>query len=116
MKNSMAVEVMSSLSIAEPGWVGIPVIVDLVWELTHTHKVKRAGVVTILNKLLSCQEIIVEKNEIVRQSVDLYDGAKIEFADCLIACSAKAAGCSKTMTFDRRAARDAGGAGMELLG
>lgn len=115
-KNAMAVEVMSSLSIAEPGWVGIPVIVDLVWELTHTHQLKRAGVVKILNELLSCRDIVIEKSEIVRKSVDLYEGAKIEFADCLIACSAKAAGCNRTMTFDRRAARDARDAGMELLG
>ena len=35
-----------------------------------------------------------------------------DFADCLIAVSARAAGCRKTVTFDKIAARDAG---MELI-
>jgi hypothetical protein len=39
-------------------------------------KVKRAGVVTVLIKLLPCREITVENNEFVRQSVDLHEREK----------------------------------------
>jgi predicted nucleic-acid-binding protein len=45
--------------------------------------------------------------------LNLYRNTRADFADCLIAASAKAAGCSRTVTFDRIAARDAG---MELIG
>jgi predicted nucleic-acid-binding protein len=66
-----------------------------------------------LDKLLSSREIVVEQSEIVRESLNLYRNTRADFADCLIAASAKAAGCSRTVTFDRIAARDAG---MELVG
>jgi predicted nucleic-acid-binding protein len=42
-----------------------------------------------------------------------YHKDNADFADCLIASSARAAGCSQTVTFDRNAARDAG---LQLLG
>jgi len=38
----------------------------------------------------------------------LQKARKADFADCLIAASARAARCSRTLTFDRIAARDAG--------
>jgi predicted nucleic-acid-binding protein len=104
--------VMCSLSATEPGWVGVAVLVDLVWEMTHAYKLNRVGVYRILDKLLSSEVIVVEQSEIVRQALNLYRDANTEFADCLISSSAKAAGCSRTVTFDRRAARDAG---MELI-
>jgi predicted nucleic-acid-binding protein len=112
-KGKKASELMSTLTVAEPGWVGTPVLIDLVWEMTHTHKIKRIGVIQILDQLLSSQEITVQNSDTVREALRLYRSRNTEFADCLIACSAKAAGCSRTVTFDRRAARDAG---MELLG
>jgi predicted nucleic-acid-binding protein len=81
--------------------------------MTHNHKMKRVEVFQILDKLLSSREIVVEQSEIVRESLNLYRNTRADFADCLIAASAKAAGCSRTVTFDRIAARDAG---MELVG
>ena len=44
--------------------------------------------------------------------MQFYRSGNTEFSDCLIAASARAAGCSRTVTFDRIAARDAG---MELV-
>jgi predicted nucleic-acid-binding protein len=44
--------------------------------------------------------------------LQLYRFRNTDFSDCLIAASAKAAGCSRTVTFDHRAARDAG---MDLI-
>jgi predicted nucleic-acid-binding protein len=48
----------------------------------------------------------------VANAVQRFRWGKAEFADCLIAASAQTAGCSRTLTFDRIAARDAG---MELI-
>lgn len=45
-------------------------------------------------------------------AVRVYRQSKADFADSLIACSAEAAGCTHTMTFDRAAAKSAG---MRLL-
>jgi predicted nucleic-acid-binding protein len=75
--------------------------------------VKKDRVVQILDILLASKDITVEQTDTVRKAARLYRHGNADFPDCLIASSAKAAGCSRTVTFDRRAARDAG---MELIG
>jgi predicted nucleic-acid-binding protein len=92
--------VLSSLTTAEPGWVGVATILELVWVMTSTLGVGRDAVAQILA-------------ETIEKALQRYRRGRADFADCLIAASARAAGCSRTVTFDRIAARDAG---MELIG
>jgi len=108
----LAVNLIYSLTPAEPGWVAQATMLELVWALTRIYRVKRNQAVAILDTLLASRYIVIEQDEIARASVRLYRAHNIDFADCLISCGGKAAGCSKIMTFDRKAARDAG---MELV-
>jgi predicted nucleic-acid-binding protein len=52
--------------------------------------------------------LTVEFAEIVWQSARLFRDGTADLADCLIARSAVAAGCERTMTFDRGAAKACG--------
>jgi predicted nucleic-acid-binding protein len=62
--------------------------------------------------LLESQEIVVEQADTVRRSLRrAADGA--DFADALIKERGVDAGCERTVTFDRKAAK---AAGMDLLG
>jgi len=108
-----AVNLIYSLSQTEPGWIGVAVFMELDWVLNNVFKVKKDRVVGIFDTLLASRELIVENAETVRDTLHLYRSRNTDFSDCLIASSARAAGCSRTVTFDRIAARDAG---MELLG
>ena len=105
--------VMGSLSVAEPGWIGLASILELVWVISSQKRLDRRGITTILSQLLTREEIVVEQAGIVQSALLLYRIGNGDFADCLIASSAKAAGCIRTVTFDRKAARDAG---MQLIG
>jgi predicted nucleic-acid-binding protein len=105
--------VLSSLTTAEPGWVGVATILELVWVMTSTIGVGRDAVTQILAELLTRETIVVERAETVEKALQLFRKGRADFADCLIAASARAAVCSRTVTFDRIAARDAG---MELVG
>ena len=105
--------VLSSLTTAEPGWVGVATILELVWVMTSTLGVGRDAVAQILAELLTRETIVVERAETIEKALQRYRRGRADFADCLIAASARAAGCSRTVTFDRIAARDAG---MELIG
>jgi predicted nucleic-acid-binding protein len=107
-----AVNLIYALSPAEPGWVGLASLLELVWVMTRIYRVKKDRVVQILDILLTSEDIAVEQTDTVRKALRLYRSGNADFPDCLIASSAKAAGCSGTVTFDRRAARDAG---MELI-
>ncbi len=103
---------LSSLTVAEPGWVGAATILELVWVMTSTIRIGRDAVAQILAELLIRETIVVEQAEIIEKALQRYRRGRADFADCLIAASAKAAGCSRTVTFDRIASRDAG---MELI-
>ena len=105
--------VIDSLTADNPGWVGLAAILELVWVMTSKRSASRSVVADTLDQLLTLEAMVVEQAAAVANAVRYFRFGKAEFADCLIAASARAAGCSRTITFDRIAARDAG---MELLG
>lgn len=112
LQSPKASRILASLSAENPGWVGITTIVELVWVLTSKSRLDRAAIVRTIDQLLLQEEITIEQPENVRSALRLYRNGNADFADCLIALSARTAGCARTLTFDRVAARDAG---LELI-
>jgi len=108
VQTHLAVNLIDSLSPTESGWIGAAVFMELDWVLNNVLKVKKDRVVEIFDTLLASQELVVENAKTVREALQLYRTRNTDFSDCLIASAAKAAGCSRTVTFDRIAARDAG--------
>lgn len=104
-------KLIGALSSAEPGWLSVVVLVELLGTLKYSYRFSRAGLAGAVGHLLSSQDIVLEQHDLVRDALSMFRKSDADFADCLIAVSARAAGCSKTVTFDK-AARDAG---MELL-
>jgi predicted nucleic-acid-binding protein len=104
--------VLSSLTILEPGWVGTATLLELVWTMKSTFRMSRSGIAGMLGQLLLREAIVVEQSATVARALQVYRSGNADFADCLIAASARGAGCGKTLTFDRIAARDAG---MQLI-
>ncbi|HXR37920.1 MAG TPA: type II toxin-antitoxin system VapC family toxin [Terracidiphilus sp.] len=113
LQSPKADTIMNSLTVEDPGWVGVATILELVWVLESKNRFKRKTITMTLNQLLRREEIVIEQPECVQGALLLFRKGKADFADCLIAVSARAAGCNRTMTFDRTAARDAG---MQLVG
>lgn len=103
---------MNSLSAAEPGWVAVASLLELVWVMKSAMRRDRFEIANALSNLMVRDSIVIEHMELIERSLHSYRTGRADFADCLIAASARAAGCSRTVTFDRVAARDAG---MELL-
>jgi predicted nucleic-acid-binding protein len=101
-----------SLSSADPGWVSQATILEFAWIMKSVRRLDRKTIAIMMGKLTMLDSIVVERADIVDKALQRYRNGKAEFADCLIAASGRAAGCSKTVTFDKIAARDAG---MELL-
>lgn len=106
-------ELMQSFTPSDPGWVGVATILELVWVLAGRSRFDRLRIAKMLDRLLLQEEVVVEQAEYVHEAVRLFRRGNADFADCLIGASARTAGCSRTVTFDRNAARDAG---MQLLG
>jgi predicted nucleic-acid-binding protein len=104
--------IFDSLTAENPGWVGLAAILELVWVMTSIKGAGRLVIADTLEQLLAMEAMAVEQASTVANAVQRFRWGKAEFADCLIAASAQTAGCSRTLTFDRIAARDAG---MELI-
>ena len=111
-QSRLADSFFQSLSSAEPGWVSQTTILEFAWIMKSVRRLDRKTIAVAMDKLTTLDSIIVERADIIDEALQRYRNGKAEFADCLIAASGRAAGCSKTVTFDKLAARDAG---MELL-
>lgn len=112
VQSPQAHRIITSFTEAEPGWVSLPAVLELVWVLKSKNRAHRTGIAATLDRLLAQNSVVIEQAEVVAQAVRRYRFSSADFADCLIAASARAAGCTRTVTFDQIAARDAG---MELI-
>jgi predicted nucleic-acid-binding protein len=103
-----AKQVMESLSPVEQGWISLVVLAELVWSLKKTYKLEKDRIVNIVEGLLASKDIVVQDGEKVQLALLLHRNNRAGFADCLLAVSARDAGCHRVLTFDRIAARDLG--------
>ena len=64
--------------------------------------------IEVLEKLLRVKTLVVQEAEVVLKALHFYSDPNADFAACLIERSAHHANCTKTVTFDTKAARTAG--------
>jgi len=109
----IATKVMEkTLSRDEPGFISLVVLAEVVWVLVSLYSVNRLGVADVVGGLLTTEQLHVESAELVWRAKRRYEASKADFSDALIAECAVAAGCKRTVTFDRTAAATSG---FELL-
>ena len=111
-QSALATRLFESLSVESPGFVTLVSVVELAWVLSSAYGLDRDQVVQAFESLLRSKEITVERAEIVWKALRVFQSANADFADCLIERAASAAGCDRTMTFDRGAVK---GCGMTLV-
>ena len=107
-QSPLATRLVESLTAESPGFVPLVAIVELAWVLSSAYELSRAQLVEAFEALLRTQELVVERGDTVWKGLRLLQRSGGDFADCLIACSAQTAGCTKTLTFDRGAAKNGG--------
>lgn len=108
----LATRLVESLSAESPGFVPLVSVVELSWVLSSAYELDRTQLVEAFEALLRTKEIVVDRAETVWKALRVFQSANADFADCLIERSAAAAGCERTMTFDRSAVK---GCGMTLV-
>ena len=82
-------------------WVSDTVLVELVWTLGRAYARDRTEIARALRALAMNATVVIESVEAVRHATALYDAGPADFADCLLAVKAQAAGCDQLVTFDR---------------
>ena len=112
-QSEMARTFFASRSPADPAFLSLVAIVELVWLLRDGYEFEYAATVEALFKLLSSPDFVIERRDLVAEAVALAGERKIDFADYFIAGVSIEAGCSSVVTFDQPASRRV--PGMELL-
>ncbi len=108
VQSRKAVRLLESLSADEPGLVTALTVVELYWVLSKSYGLSKPEFVRCLRLLLSTQELVVERDDVVTRALKIFEGGPVDFADCLIEQTASALGCVRTLTFDVKAAKHAG--------
>ena len=88
-----------------PGYVALPVLMELSWVLDRHYKYPKTVVISVIRQLLRTAVLAVEDRVIVGAALREYETGGADFADYLIAHRNHAKGCSTTYTFDRRASQ-----------
>lgn len=96
---------------SDPGFVALVVLAELVWVAETCYSASREEQRRIVRRILETRQLMVQDAETVWQALRAFERGKADFADCLVECTAAAAGCIRTVTFDKGAAT----IGMTLL-
>ena len=107
-QSPIATRCVESLTASSPGFVPLVAIVELCWVLESAYALEREQVVAAFEGLLRAKEIVVEQAAVVWKAVRAMQSGGADFADALVAAAADAAGATRTVTFDRDAARHCG--------
>ena len=100
--------IMNSLTPDEPGWIAIASTAEFAWVMKRIYRVNREDDYSMLTMFLTWPDIVMENANLVRSAANLFRQGTAEFTDYLVESSAREAGCSRTLTFDRKAAKSAG--------
>lgn len=93
------------LTLENPGFISIVAIAQTVWVLERSYRVSDRDIAAAIERLLQTDVFVVENEQQVFAAMITLKKDQGSFADALIAALGVKAGCSSTLTFDRRALR-----------
>jgi predicted nucleic-acid-binding protein len=93
------------LSLANPGFVSVVTMAELVWVLDRAYGLSAQEIAAAVERMLQVDVLVVEnEQEVFMAMIALKQGVGT-FADALIGELAVRAGCTHTLTFDKKAVR-----------
>ena len=105
VQSRKSTQLIERLTEADPGFIGIVTVVEAVWVLDRAYGLPAEDIAASVERMLQTAVFVVEgEQEVFGALVALRDG-RGTFADALIGALGAKAGCSRTLTFDRKAAR-----------
>ena len=86
----------------ERGFISAVVLCELSWVLRGAYDVSKGDLLLTLDRLLATSQFVIGDKDVVRRALDAYRAGGADFADYVIGALHRAAGCDRTVTFDRR--------------
>ncbi|HEY7353090.1 MAG TPA: type II toxin-antitoxin system VapC family toxin [Terriglobales bacterium] len=106
VQSARATEILERrLTGKNPGFVSVVAMVETVWVLDRAYFLTAQEIATAIERLLQVEVLAIEnEQEVFTAMVALKQGYG-SFADALIAELGTRMGCTRTLTFDRKATR-----------
>jgi predicted nucleic-acid-binding protein len=96
------------LTAENPGFLSVVAMVETVWVLDRAYGLAKQEVASAVERILQTEVVVVEnEQEVFTAMIALKEGSG-SFSDFIIAALGAKAGCSCTLTFDRKALRMSG--------
>ena len=87
------------------GFISLVTVVETVWVLDRIYRLSDPEIAAIVERMLQADRLSIQKEQQVFTAMIALKTAKASFADALIGALGAWAGCTSTLTFDRKAAR-----------
>jgi predicted nucleic-acid-binding protein len=97
--------IIHGLSESSPGFISLVTLAETIWVLDRTYGLAREELVRILNGLLETATFRIQNELQVFAAMAVFESGTAGFSDALVGTLDTWAGCSHTVTFDRKAAR-----------
>ncbi len=109
VQSAKATEVFERrLSRRHPGFVSVVAMVETVWVLDRVYGLTNEEIATAIERMLQADALVVEGEQEVFTAMVALEEGRGSFADALIGALCVKAGCSRTLTLDRKALRLSG--------
>lgn len=93
------------LTEGNPGFISLVTVLEIVWVLRSLLKQNSSQIAAHIEHLLAADSLEVQNEQQVFEAVFALKRGTGEFEDALIGALGAWAGCSSTLTFDRKASR-----------
>jgi predicted nucleic-acid-binding protein len=89
----------------EPGFISVVALAETAWVLDRAYGYSDVEIAAVIERVLQTRTFIVENEIEVFFAMTALKQGRATFTDALIGALGARAGCSVTLTFDRKAAR-----------
>lgn len=86
-----------------PGFISVVTMVEVVWVLDRVYRLAAAEIAAAIEHILETDVLVVQNEQEVFTSMIALKEGRARFSDALIVALGEMAGCSYTLTFDRKA-------------
>jgi predicted nucleic-acid-binding protein len=93
------------LTEGNPGFITVVAMAELAWVLEHAYRLASLSIAAAIERILQTDVLVVENEQEVFASMTALKKGQGSFADALIHALGEEAGCTATLTFDRKALR-----------
>jgi len=105
-QSGIAAEVIEDrLTPSEPGFISIVAMAEVVWVLDRAYGLSQDAVADVIERMLAAETLVIENEHEVYTAMRALREGRGRFSDALIGALNTRAGCSRTISFDRRALR-----------